>query len=148
MGLFEFLKRAGSKALTKKNAKTVKTPEIIKMEEEILKKADLVVASLLLHWCGRLDVVLAEWARLLSPGGLLLFSTYGPDTLAELRRAFSLAGPGLNGFRVNVECSYTQHVQGTDNFNVYAIAATAEFGSFGDPDYVSRTLQVTATDLF
>ena len=41
MGLFDFLKSAGAKALTKKNAKTIKTPETIKLEEEILNKQKL-----------------------------------------------------------------------------------------------------------
>ncbi len=43
MGLFEFLRKAGSKALTKKNAKTVKTKEIKKLEEEILNKQKLIL---------------------------------------------------------------------------------------------------------
>ena len=43
MGLFDFLKSAGAKALTKKNAKTIKTPETIKLEEEILNKQKLVL---------------------------------------------------------------------------------------------------------
>ncbi len=45
MGLFEFLKNAGSKALTKKNAKTIKTPETIKLEEEILNKQKLILLN-------------------------------------------------------------------------------------------------------
>jgi malonyl-CoA O-methyltransferase len=51
----------------------------------------LLVSNLLLHWCGRLDVTLNEWARVTAPGGLVLFSTYGPDTLVELRGAFAAA---------------------------------------------------------
>jgi nucleoid-associated protein YgaU len=43
MGLFDFLKGAGAKALTKKNAKTIKTPETKKLEEEIFKKQKLVL---------------------------------------------------------------------------------------------------------
>jgi malonyl-CoA O-methyltransferase len=35
--------------------------------------------------------VFAEAARILQPGGLLLFSTFGPDTLKELRAAFAAA---------------------------------------------------------
>ncbi len=49
---------------------------------------DLLTANLLLHWCGEPDAVLAEWRRVLRPGGLLLFTTYGPDTLKELRTAW------------------------------------------------------------
>ena len=89
-----------------------------------------------------------EWAlhQTLQTGAVAATCGAAPSTPTV--NNLSLAGPGLGGFRVDVECSYTQHVQGVDTFNVYAIAATAEFGSFGNPDYVSRTLQVTATDLF
>lgn len=50
---------------------------------------DLLYASLILQWCEDLDATLLEWRRLLKPHGLLLFSTLGPDTLKELRAAWS-----------------------------------------------------------
>jgi malonyl-CoA O-methyltransferase len=50
---------------------------------------DLVFSSLMLQWCDDLDAVFAELARVLAPGGLLLFSTFGPGTLAELREAWA-----------------------------------------------------------
>ena len=52
---------------------------------------DLVVSSLALHWFENLDQVFAEFARVLRPGGLLSFATFGPDTLKELRQAWSAA---------------------------------------------------------
>ena len=52
---------------------------------------DLVYASLVVQWCEDLDRTLLEWRRLLKPHGLLLFSTLGPDTLKELRAAWSAA---------------------------------------------------------
>jgi len=56
---------------------------------------DLVFSSLMLQWCDDLDVVFAEIARVLRPGGVLLFSTFGPGTLAELREAWSASdAPG------------------------------------------------------
>ena len=56
---------------------------------------DLVFSSLMLQWCDDLDVVFAEIARVLKPGGVLLFSTFGPGTLAELREAWSASdAPG------------------------------------------------------
>ncbi|HEV2111671.1 MAG TPA: malonyl-ACP O-methyltransferase BioC [Gammaproteobacteria bacterium] len=50
---------------------------------------DLLYASLVLQWCEDLDATLLEWRRLLKHHGLLLFSTLGPDTLKELRAAWS-----------------------------------------------------------
>jgi malonyl-CoA O-methyltransferase len=49
---------------------------------------DLLFANLCLPWC-RPDRVLAEAARVLSDGGLFMFSTLGPDTLAQVRRAWA-----------------------------------------------------------
>ena len=50
---------------------------------------DLVFSSLMLQWSDRPERVFAECARVLKPGGLLLFSTFGPDTLEELRAAWA-----------------------------------------------------------
>jgi malonyl-CoA O-methyltransferase len=50
---------------------------------------DLVHSSLCLQWCEDPGLALAEFQRVLRPGGVLLFSTFGPDTLHELRSAFA-----------------------------------------------------------
>jgi malonyl-CoA O-methyltransferase len=50
---------------------------------------DLLHSSLCLQWCDPLDAVLDEFRRVLRPQGLLLFSTFGPQTLRELRAAFA-----------------------------------------------------------
>jgi malonyl-CoA O-methyltransferase len=57
---------------------------------------DLVFSSLMLQWCDDLDAVFAEIARVLKPGGLLLFSTFGPGTLAELREAWAAGDAASN----------------------------------------------------
>jgi malonyl-CoA O-methyltransferase len=49
--------------------------------------ADLVFSNLMLHWHPTPHVVFPEWKRVLSVGGLLMFSCFGPDTLKELRAA-------------------------------------------------------------
>jgi malonyl-CoA O-methyltransferase len=49
---------------------------------------DLVFCNLMLPWCEDLDAVFAEIARVLRPRGLLTFTTFGPDTLVELRAAW------------------------------------------------------------
>ena len=46
---------------------------------------DLVFSNLMLQWCVELEVVFTELQRVLRPGGLLLFTSFGPDTLHELR---------------------------------------------------------------
>ena len=50
---------------------------------------DLVHSNLCLQWCEDPGLALAEFRRVLRPGGHLLFSTFGPDTLKELRAAFA-----------------------------------------------------------
>jgi malonyl-CoA O-methyltransferase len=48
----------------------------------------LVWSNLALQWVNDLPRTLAEFCRVLAPGGLLMFSTFGPDTLKELRSAY------------------------------------------------------------
>ncbi len=48
---------------------------------------DMVISNLTLQWCSP-DAVFAEIARVLRPGGLLMFTSFGPDTLRELRTAW------------------------------------------------------------
>jgi malonyl-CoA O-methyltransferase len=52
---------------------------------------DLVFSNLMLQWCQDPDAVFGECRRVLKPGGLLTFTTFGPDTLVELRRAWAAA---------------------------------------------------------
>jgi malonyl-CoA O-methyltransferase len=50
---------------------------------------DLIWSNLALHWHPQADLVFAEWRRVLCTDGVLMFSCFGPDTLLELRQAFS-----------------------------------------------------------
>ncbi|MBE9568488.1 MAG: malonyl-ACP O-methyltransferase BioC [Proteobacteria bacterium] len=50
---------------------------------------DLVFSSLSLQWCNDLNAALLEAKRVLKPGGLFVFSTFGPDTLKELRQSWA-----------------------------------------------------------
>jgi malonyl-CoA O-methyltransferase len=50
---------------------------------------NMVVSNLMLPWCLPPDAAFAEIRRVLAPGGVLLFSTLGPDTLVELRRSWA-----------------------------------------------------------
>ncbi|HKS94330.1 MAG TPA: malonyl-ACP O-methyltransferase BioC [Gammaproteobacteria bacterium] len=49
---------------------------------------DLIYCNLVLQWCDDLDRALVELRRTLAPHALLLFSSFGPDTLKELRAAW------------------------------------------------------------
>lgn len=48
---------------------------------------DIIFSSLMLQWCDE-KKVFAEFYRILKPGGLLMFSSFGPDTLKELRHSW------------------------------------------------------------
>ena len=59
---------------------------------------DVVVSSLMLQWCDPPDPAFAEIRRVLKPGGLVAFSTLGPDTLRELRTAWAEADGTSNTY--------------------------------------------------
>lgn len=61
---------------------------------------DLVWSNLVLQWVDDLPRALAEFHRVLDVDGLLTFTTFGPDTLRELRAAFAQldAAPHVNRF--------------------------------------------------
>lgn len=60
------------------------------MEQLPFKEActDMVWSNLALQWCNDLKSTFAEIHRVLRGEGLFMFSTFGPDTLKELRHAF------------------------------------------------------------
>jgi malonyl-CoA O-methyltransferase len=51
---------------------------------------DLVFSNLMLQWCDDLAGPLAEVRRVLAPSGLFVLSSFGPDTLRELRDAWAV----------------------------------------------------------
>jgi malonyl-CoA O-methyltransferase len=55
---------------------------------------DLVWSNLAFHWFDDVPAAIAEWYRVLRPGGLLTFSAFGVETLAGLR-AVGLRLPAL-----------------------------------------------------
>jgi malonyl-CoA O-methyltransferase len=52
---------------------------------------DVLHSNLCFQWIDDLPALFGECVRVLKPGGLLAFSTFGPDTLKELRAAWASA---------------------------------------------------------
>jgi len=52
------------------------------------KSVDLVFCSAVLQWCDP-EAAFTEMHRVLRPDGVLMFSTFGPDTLRELREVWA-----------------------------------------------------------
>ena len=91
---------------------------------------DLIFANLLLPWCDPREVF-AETARVLRDGGLLLFTTVGPDTLQEIRLAWSEVDDGV-------------HVHGFAD--MHDLGDLASRAGLGEPVMDVDRLQVTYTD--
>ena len=92
---------------------------------------DLVLSSLMLQWCDP-EAVAAEVARVLRPNGLFMFTTFGPDTLKELRAAFRRLddAPHVNDF--------------VDMHDIGDILVQA---GFSDPVMDQETITLTYADL-
>jgi malonyl-CoA O-methyltransferase len=66
------------------------TPVCGDIEQLPLRAAavSMLWSNLALQWVNDLQRAFTEFKRVLAPGGLLMFSTFGPDTLKELRAAY------------------------------------------------------------
>jgi len=81
----EMLKQTKSKGgWLRKPALICADAEDIPLQDE---SVDLIFSNLMLQWCDY-KKVFAEFKRLLKPDGLLMFSTFGPDTLKELKKSW------------------------------------------------------------
>ncbi|HXS21045.1 MAG TPA: hypothetical protein VN735_07415 [Steroidobacteraceae bacterium] len=67
------------------------------------------------------------------------------------RYTFTLAQGALKGFVVTLACTPTTHQMysgappAAQSYVVYALASTASYGSYGQPDYVTRTVTRNVT---
>jgi len=61
---------------------------------------DLIYSNAAVQWANDIEATFKEFRRVLKPGGLLMFTTFGPDTLKELRAAWSHAdqNPHVSSF--------------------------------------------------
>jgi len=93
---------------------------------------EIVWSNLTLQWCNDLPATFSELHRVLKVDGLLMFSTFGPDTLKELRNAF----------------------HGTDGYNhvnrfadMHDIGDMLVHGGFAEPVMDMETLTLTYDDV-
>ena len=59
---------------------------------------DLIISNLLLPWCAAPHRVFEEVARVLTSGGAFMFTSAGPDTLMEYRRAWAAIDSHMHSF--------------------------------------------------
>lgn len=66
----------------------------------VTSSVDLIFSSLVLHRVSDLAAAIREFQRVLTPGGVLMFATFGPDTLKELRQTWAAVDSGghVQGF--------------------------------------------------
>jgi len=76
-----------------KQGSWLRRPELICADADHLPIADdsvdMIISSLMLQWSGDLERTFREFKRVLKPGGVLMFATFGPDTLMELRNSWA-----------------------------------------------------------
>jgi MSHA biogenesis protein MshP len=53
----------------------------------------------------------------------------------------------LNGFRLTVTCAATAHTEGATPITIFIVTSFAQSGTYGQPDYVSRTVRARFTDV-
>ncbi len=74
-------------------AKTKNTPLALCADVSALPFAngsiDVIFSSLCIQWISDLRALFAEWRRALKPEGIIILSSFGPDTLKELRQAWA-----------------------------------------------------------
>ncbi|HHC74246.1 MAG TPA: malonyl-[acyl-carrier protein] O-methyltransferase BioC, partial [Thiothrix sp.] len=78
--------------ITQKQGGWFRKPKVICADAEQLPlkdaSVDVIVSNLMLQWCNDLPNSFAEMRRVLKPNGMVLFSSFGTDTLKELRESW------------------------------------------------------------
>jgi malonyl-CoA O-methyltransferase len=96
------------------------------------QSVDMVWSSLAVQWCNDLPATFVELHRVIRNDGLLMFSTFGPDTLKELRIAFN----GVDGYN---------HVNRF--IDMHDIGDMLVEAGFADPVMEMETLTLTYDDV-
>lgn len=127
--------KAGRPSLMKRIFNNAPMQHYICADAEMLPLAsesiDLALSNLALQWCDP-ERVATEAARVLTPQGLFMFTTFGPDTLKELRAAFKMIDdkPHVNFFP-----------------DMHDIGDILVHAGFADPVMDQEIITLTYTDL-
>ena len=119
---------------TRSNCGRLRRPSLLCADAETLPVRadciDLVHSNLSFQWCNDLQRLFAELHRVSKAGALLMFTTFGPDTLKELRSSWAQVD------------SYT-HVNGF--IDMHDIGDALLRAGFADPVMDMEVLTVTYT---
>lgn len=96
------------------------------------ESVDMVFCNQVLPWCFDSEAVMAEFRRILRPGGVVHFASLGPDTLIELRRA-------LPATRERVHVHYF--------FDMHDVGDALARAGFAEPVMDMERLTLTYPDL-
>ena len=90
-------------------------------------RVDLLCSNLMLQWCDRLDLAFAEARRCLASGGEFAFSTFGEQTLRELRQSFRDRHSHVNRFAGMDELRASLEQAGFKNVGLERTSETAHY---------------------
>ena len=83
-----------------KNGVLFRKPAAICGDLEVMpfsnQQFNLIFSSLAMQWCNDIVATLAELKRIMKPGALLMFTTFGPDTLKELKASWKQVDNALH----------------------------------------------------
>lgn len=102
---------------------------------------DLIYSNATLQWCSDLDHTFKELNRVLRPNGLLMFSTFGPDTLKKLRASWQAADANTTD---NIEA--TSHVH--DFIDMHDIGDAMMRAGLADPVMDVENFTLTYPDAY
>jgi malonyl-CoA O-methyltransferase len=93
-----------------------------------------VFSNLALQWCVNLEAVFTDIKRVLKPGGRLVFSTFGPQTLQELKSAWAEvdAYKHVNEFYSEQQMAHFLRLAGYTEIQIETKRHISSYGSVWD----------------
>jgi malonyl-CoA O-methyltransferase len=111
------------------------------------QSSELLFSNLALQWCPDPASLFAEFRRVLTPGGMLLFSSLGPGSLRELRAAW-VAADGTAQTMEFVDILQVGDALMAAGFQEPVMDAERITVSYPDIDSLLRELKATGTSGF